>query len=320
MNPRQEQILLRLAASQSAVSGDTLAGELGLSRTGIWKHIQALRKQNINIRALPGKGYQLIGDAMTAATLKARLNTAVLGRHIEILAETDSTNAAAMRAAEEGAEEGMVVIATRQTTGRGRRGRLWHTFPEQALAMSILLRPALPPQHVPQLSLVTALALHDALSPYAPSLRIKWPNDLLADGHKLAGILTEMRAEPGLVHAVVIGIGINLQKPEHGWPEDIGQPVCDLSSLAGRHISRLEAATRTLDALDRRYRQYLQSGFEPIRHDWWQAHAANNRKVRVHDGLEYIEGIAESLDHDGALLVRTNAGIQRIIAGDLEIA
>ena len=127
MNPRQEQILLRLAASQAAVSGDTLAGELGLSRTGIWKHIQALRKQNINIQALPGKGYQLIGDAMTAATLKARLNTAVLGRHIEILAEIDSTNAAAMRAAEEGAEEGMVVIATRQTAGRGRRGRLWHT-------------------------------------------------------------------------------------------------------------------------------------------------------------------------------------------------
>jgi len=182
------------------------------------------------------------------------------------------------------------------------------------------LPPDLPPEQVPQLSLLTAVALHEALSVYAPDLRIKWPNDLLFRGAKVAGILTEMRAEPGHVHAVVLGFGINLKAPVGGWPSDITQAVTDMTTISAQpRISKLEIAVAVLEALDRWYDVYLSDGFAPLRVAWWQAHAASGGKVRVHHGNGYIEGIASALDEDGALLLQTSHGMERIIAGDLEL-
>jgi BirA family biotin operon repressor/biotin-[acetyl-CoA-carboxylase] ligase len=319
MNSMQETILTRLAGSHAPVSGDLLAHELGISRTAVWKHIQQMRRRGIDIAALHGRGYALQQEVFSHGTLSARLHTQRIGRELLLLEETDSTNREAMRRAEEGAADGLTIFAERQSAGRGRLGRRWHTFPGQALAMSIVLRPPLPPERVPQLSLLTAVALHQALSPLAPSLAIKWPNDLLCHGAKLAGILTEMRAEPGQVHAVIVGIGVNLAAPKDGWPDDITQRVTDLSTLAGHSVSRLDVAARILQAMDSLYAQYLNEGFAPIRDAWWQAHAASGKSVRVHDGKDYIVGTAEALDHDGALLLATPEGQRRIVAGDLEL-
>jgi len=319
MPEAREHILGRLAASRQPVSGDALAAELGLSRAGVWKHIQALRRAGIAITALPGRGYRLTSEPLHPATIRAHMQARRIGREIRVLEETDSTNRQAMLAAEQGADEGLVILAERQTAGRGRLGRIWHTLPD-SLACSVLLRPPIAPETVPQLSLMTAVALHQALAPLAPELRIKWPNDLLHRGAKLGGILTEMRAEPGRVHAVVLGFGINLKAPADGWPEDLRQPACDLAGIAGQLPGRAELAARLLDALDDWYARFLDEGFAPVHHAWWQAHAASGQRVRVHDGEDYIEGIAEALDHDGALLLRTAGGCQRIIAGDIELA
>jgi len=319
MNRMQESILTRLAASKAPLSGDLLAHELGISRTAVWKHIQQLRCRGIDIAALHGRGYALQQEVFSHGTLAARLDTRRIGRELLLLEETDSTNREAMRRAEQGAGEGLVIFAERQSEGRGRLGRRWHTFPGQALAMSIVLRPPLPPEQVPQLSLLTAVALQQALAPLAPGIAIKWPNDLLHHGAKLAGILTEMRAEPGQVHAVIVGIGVNLAAPEAGWPAEITQRVTDLTTAAERPVSRLDVAARILNAVDTLYDQYLNEGFTPIRTAWWQAHAASGKSVRVHDGRGYIEGTAEALDHDGALLLATPAGQRRIVAGDLEL-
>jgi len=250
--------------------------------------------------------------------LAKQLSTRHLGRRLLLVEETGSTNQDVMRLAEQGEPDGLVMIAERQTKGRGRLGRLWHTMPE-SLAVSVLLRPPLPPEQVPQLSLLTAVALHDALKMYVPALRIKWPNDLMCHGAKLAGILTEMRAGPGNVHAVVLGFGINLSPPLDGWPADITQAATDMATASGHAQSRLEIIVAVLHALDCWYDLYLQQGFEPVRDAWWQAHAASDQCVRVHDGRGYIHGVARRLDHDGALLLETEQGMQRIIAGDLEI-
>ena len=163
------------------------------------------------------------------------------------------------------------------------------------------------------------MALHDALRVYGADIRSKWPNDLLCKGAKLAGILTEMRAEPGHVHAVVLGFGINVQAPASGWPADITQAVTDVQSISGRRVSRLELAVSVLHALDQWYDIYLRDGFAPVHAAWWQAHAASGERVRVHNGDGYIEGIASALDDDGALLLQTATGTERIIAGDLEL-
>jgi len=257
-------------------------------------------------------------SALTAALLQARLSTKHIGRRLLLVEETGSTNQDVMRLAEQGEAEGLVMLADRQTSGRGRLGRCWHTIPA-SLAVSVLLRPLLPPEQAPQLSLLMAVALHEALKMYAPALRIKWPNDLICHGAKLAGILTEMRTAAGCVRALVLGFGINLSPPVDGWPADIRQPAIDLATIAGHPISRLEVIVAVLHALDYWYDLYLQQGFKPVRDAWWQAHAASEQAVRVYDGRAYIHGVARELDSDGALLLETKQGTQRIIAGDLEI-
>jgi len=318
MHQAREHILTRLGMSKAPVSGHELASELGLSRAGVWKHIQALKKTGIAIEAQAGKGYVLNDDVFSAGLIRARLSTTRIGQQIVIHAETGSTNQDAMAEAEAGAPEGLVIFANKQTNGKGRLGRTWHTMPE-SLAASVLLRPNVPPERVPQLSLLTAVALQEALSRYCPDIRIKWPNDLLYYGAKVAGILTEMRAEPGRVHAVVLGFGINLAAPADDWPGDINKPATDMASISTRRISKTELATAILHALDHWYAIYLADGFTPVHRAWWQAHAASGARVSVYDGRDYIEGIASALDHDGALLLETASGLRRIIAGDLEL-
>jgi len=318
-SPSRQHILHRLSSTTKAVSGDILAHELGISRAAIWKHVDALRKQGANIQSHAGQGYQLCNDFFNAVTLQAQCSKHhCIGKHIQYFDQLDSSNREAMRQAETGAPEGTVIIAKQQTSGRGRLGRTWHTV-DDALAFSIILRPPLPPQHVPQLSLLTAVALQQALSQYCDNIRIKWPNDLLIHGAKVSGILTEMRAEPGMVHAVIVGIGINIKDPKQGWPTDIAQTVTALQSHQHEPISRLQCAAAVLKSIDYWYHSYITQGFTPVRKAWWQAHVASNQKVRVHDGKTYIEGIAKALDDDGALLLATQHGTQRIIAGELEL-
>lgn len=322
VNSTRETILARLATERHPVSGHLLAEELGISRTAVWKHVRHLREHGINIRTISGRGYLLQSDTFNAAAVAARLSENPpkrIGRQVLVFEQLDSTNAEAMRQADQGVDEGLVVFANHQQQGRGRMGRKWHTMAEDALAMSILLRPELPPESVPQLSLVTAVGLHQALSSIASDVCIKWPNDLLHHNAKLAGILTEMRAEPGHVHAVVVGVGVNIRHPASGWPADIAQPVTDLSTAAGEYVSRLDTAVQIIRHLGSAYQNYLENGFGPIRKAWWQAHTACNQQVRVHDGGHYISGVAEALDEDGALLLRTREGLTRIIAGDLEV-
>jgi len=319
MSGPREHILARLSCSDSPISGDVLAEELKLSRASIWKHIDILRKQGMQISALAGQGYQLQGEVLNATTLAAQLpNTKTLGKYIQHFDSIDSTNREAMRQAEKDCSEGLVILANQQDTGRGRLGRTWHTL-HDSLALSVVLRPNLPPEQVPQLSLVAAVAVQQALSKYCADIRIKWPNDLLIHGAKVAGILTEMRGEPGLVHAVIVGIGININTPKNGWPDDITQRVTSLSEHTLQAVSRLQCAAAIIASLDEHYHRYLEQGFAPIGEAWWQAHAASKQKVRVHDGRNYIEGIATGLDSDGALLLSNQHGTQRIIAGELEL-
>ncbi|MDQ6955350.1 MAG: biotin--[acetyl-CoA-carboxylase] ligase [Mariprofundaceae bacterium] len=315
----RQHILGRLSGSLNPISGDLLAQELNLSRAAIWKHIDILRKLGADIQAHNGLGYQLCNDFFSASTLQAKCHQNIrIGKNIQHFETLDSSNREAMRQAEGGAIEGTVIFTDCQTAGRGRLGRTWHTV-QNALAFSMVLRPPLAPEKVPQLSLLTAVALQQALCQYCDHIRIKWPNDLLIHGAKVSGILTEMRAEPGLVHAVVVGIGINLTLPDQGWPKDIAQTVTDLQSHSKYALSRLQCAAAVLNAMDRWYQIYLEQGFSPIQQAWWQAHAASGQNVRVHHGSTYIEGLAEALDDDGALLLATQHGLQRIISGELEL-
>lgn len=230
----------------------------------------------------------------------------------------DSTNQEAMRQAMNGAHEGLVVVAKTQTAGKGRLGRTWHTI-NQALAMTILLRPNIQARDVPKMSLLAAVAAHEALSFFVPEVGIKWPNDLLIHGKKVSGILTEMHCDKTNVKAVAIGLGINISRPETMWPKDIQQAATDLSTAAGKIIHKEDVLTAVLESLDVWYSRFLQEGFFSIHQAWWNAHIASGEKVRVFDGNGYIEGIAMALAKDGALCLLVNGKEQRIIAGDVSL-
>ncbi|OIQ00750.1 MAG: biotin--[acetyl-CoA-carboxylase] ligase [Zetaproteobacteria bacterium CG2_30_46_52] len=230
----------------------------------------------------------------------------------------DSSNKEALRQAEAGANEGEVIVAKRQTAGKGRLGRTWHTL-EHALAFSVLLRPKLKIEQLSQLSLLTAVALQETLAMYNPHIGIKWPNDLLVQGQKISGILTEMRCTKGAPPTVVLGIGINISKPKQGWPEDINQPVTDLESVSNHKVDSNKVLNTFLQSLNRWLDILYDQGFAPVRNAWWRAHVASQAMVRVYDGQGYIEGLAIGLAEDGALRLLVNGAEQRIIAGDVTV-
>ncbi|MDQ6973805.1 MAG: biotin--[acetyl-CoA-carboxylase] ligase [Mariprofundaceae bacterium] len=236
--------------------------------------------------------------------------------YLEYFETIDSTNREAMRQLEVGVESGTVIIAQQQSSGRGRLGRVWHSM-KDGLAMSIILRPDVAAEKVSQLSLVTAVALHQALIHYTPDIRLKWPNDLLIHGAKVSGILTEIQMTSKHVDGVVIGLGVNVKAPPMGWPDDIEQRATDLQSHAIQTVSRSSCAIDILQSLDKWYETYLQQGFSPIRKAWWQAHIASQKNIRVFDGKDYIQGIAIGLDQDGALLLDVQGHVQRLMAGEV---
>lgn len=270
---------------------------------------EAARKERIALDRIP----------LTASTLATHLQTRVLGQELRLLDEVDSTNLEAMRLARQGAKEGLIIVADQQRSGRGRRDRCWHSFGNKSLAMSVLLRPEIDPAKVSQLSLVTAVAVYHALSRFAPDIRIKWPNDILHHGRKLAGILTEMQSDRNQVQAVVVGIGINLLAPASGWPEDIKDLATDLTHAAGKQSSRLQIILELITCLEELYLTYIESGFEPIREQWWQAHAASGKSVRIRNGREDIMGVARALDKQGRLVLETKTGTRCVLTGEVEI-
>jgi len=229
----------------------------------------------------------------------------------------DSTNKEVLRQAAHAAKEGLVVVAKAQTDGKGRLGRSWETLNE-SLAMSLLLRPKIKMADIPKLSLLAAVALHEALSLFSPNIGIKWPNDLLIKGEKIAGILTEMNAGPhGIV--VVIGMGININPPLNGWTSDMRTPPTSLNQHCQQKVDKDAVLQAVLESLDIWYTRFLKHGFTPILDAWQEAHLANGKIVSVHDGIHYIQGIALGLAEDGRLRLLVNGKEQRIIAGDVTL-
>jgi len=244
-----------------------------------------------------------------------------LGQPLIHLSSVDSTNSTLLRMLEQTPDltEGTTVIADCQSKGRGRQGRDWFTA-DDALACSVLLKPAVPLSAIPALSLVAAVAVWQALVAMVPNVVIKWPNDLLVNGAKLCGILTESRIKQGELLAVVVGIGVNITTPANGWQNDINRLVCSVNDHASPTLSRQACWEMILERLSFWYHRWQREGFEPVRAAWQQAHGSHGQQITVHQEGKCLQGVACGLDHDGALLLATNHGTQRIICGEVMVA
>jgi BirA family biotin operon repressor/biotin-[acetyl-CoA-carboxylase] ligase len=233
--------------------------------------------------------------------------------------EIDSTNTHARQLAESGAAEGEIVIAEQQTHGRGRLGRNWISPAFDNLYLSVVLRPELPPAHAPQITLMAAVALADTVACFTPGPpAIKWPNDILVHGKKLAGILTESSLTAERINYVILGIGVNINFPHALMPEAIRGRATSLMECAGRAVSREAFLGRLIQHLDRCYGILGEAGFDRIAPRWEAYFSLLGKRVRVEMGDETIAGVAKGIDNDGALIVEGERGqFHRIFAGDV---
>ncbi|WP_224241366.1 biotin--[acetyl-CoA-carboxylase] ligase [Hyalangium gracile] len=319
----QEALILGFLADggEDFTSGEALSSKLGLSRTAVWKHVEALRGKGYRIEAVPARGYRLVEvpDRLTPLELTPLLATHDLGHTIHFHETVGSTNELAFRLAHDGAEHGEVVVTEQQTAGKGRRGRAWVSPPGLNLYFSAILRPELPPQRAAELTLVAAVALTEVLRETGAEAFIKWPNDVQIEGRKVAGILTELSAEPERVHFVVLGVGVNLNAQEEHFPEELRATATSLALARGQRVPRALFAASLWNRLEEWLDLHVEMGFDAVRQRWKELSSTLGQDVLVRTDRREFRGLAEDIDTMGALLVRTEDGsVERVLAGDVE--
>ena len=315
---------LRAAGSDGAVSGAELSQRLHVSRAAIWARIEELRSLGYDIEASPHRGYRLLDtpDVLHADDLISRLGkTRVIGRDIRVFQETTSTNDVVEKLARDGVKEGVVVFAESQTRGRGRLGRKWMSPPREGLWFSILLRPDLRPQEATRLTVASATALRRAIQAQTGlKPAIKWPNDILVRGRKVAGILTELSAELDHVKYVVLGIGVDVNLDPGDLPAELRRVATSLKAELGRPVARPDLAVAILRELDHDYARIAAGQFAALADEWEEHDTTIGHNVVIRMGDRQVRGRAESLGEDGGLLVRTEHGhLERIIGGDVTL-
>ena len=314
-----------LRAAEEGVSGADLSQRLGISRAAIWARIEELRSLGYEIEASPHRGYRLLRapDVLHADDLLSRLGkTKSIGRDIRVFQETTSTNDVVEKLARDGVKEGVAVFAEAQTKGRGRLGRKWISPARKGLWFSVLLRPDLRPQAATQLTVAAATALARGIQQVTQlHPQIKWPNDILMHGKKVAGILTELSAELDHIKYVILGIGVDVNLNESDLPADIRKVATSLKMEANREIRRADLAAAILRELDHDYQRICRGDFQSVCHAWQERCITLGKMVKIRIGDRIITGHAEALDDNGALLLRTEHGhLEQIIGGDVTMA
>ena len=320
MTTRDNVLAALKEAGDAGVSGEALARELGVSRVAIGKHVGALREVGYEIVARLGTGYLLVSvpDAPLPAEVAPALESSLWVR-LEGGGETASTNDDARTLARGGAPEGTVVLASRQTAGRGRLGRTWSS-PEGGVYLSAVLRPPVAPAEVAPLSLVMGIGVARGLKALGLDVALKWPNDVLLSGGKLAGVLLEMAAEADRVDWVVTGVGLNVRRPDGADERASAGTVAYLTdALPGIRIARATASV--LDGIASAYAEWLAAGFEPLRTEYESRSALAGRAVVVSDasGAVRAQGDVVGVDGDGRLLIVGSDGVQAIVAGEVTL-
>jgi len=320
---RRAFALLDLLSDGAEHAGAELAAALGVTRAAVWHQVSQLREQGMAVLASRGHGYRLPGgfEALSAEAIRAQLRGPACDvLTIETVTITDSTNERLLAALNAGDIHGQVLLAEHQTAGRGRRGDRWISPPGSGLCLSLGWRFDQPPATFSALSLVVGMAITESLRELGvSSAMLKWPNDILCEGGKLAGILIEMRAEAGGPCRTVIGIGINVQMSEQARAL-IDQPVEDFTHVTGHGISRNRLAAMLLSALARTLPQFGRDGFAVFREDWKRYDALVDSAVKLELPNRTVVGIARGVDSHGALLIEHDGRRETFVSGHISRA
>lgn len=319
---RNKLIELLSASNDKYVSGQFLSEKLNVSRSAIWKHMRELEKDGYTIEGVSRKGYRIIKfpDKVSENTLQWGLQTEWLGKKIIHRDSISTTQQLAHKTAQEGADDGTVIIADEQTKGKGRMNRYWHSSKGKGIWMSLILKPDIPPNLAPQLTLLTATVLTEVFSSYTKTNpKIKWPNDILIADKKTAGILTEMQAEQDQIQYVVIGIGINVNQGTGEIPDDIKDRATSLAVETGENWNLKDLIQRILAAFETAYDTYMTDGFQIVKQNWEHYGYKIGERLLIktlrNEWYAKFIGIGE----DGALLIQDDTGrIEKIYSAEIE--
>lgn len=323
---KKEEILKKLRDAGDYVSGQELCEHYGVSRTAIWKAIRQLEKDGYIIEAQNNRGYRLVehcdADLFSKIEIEDKLETAWLGRPLVFHKETGSTNIDAKALAERGEASGAVVVADMQTAGRGRLGRGWAAPAGKNIYMTLMLRPDCPPNKASALTLVMAIAVYEALCELISKEQcgIKWPNDIVVNGKKICGILTEMSAELDQIHYVVIGAGINVN--QETFAPEIQETATSLYVERQKQSNRAALAARVLYYFEKNYAVFEKSWDLSALADKYNEFLVNRgREVRVLDPKGAYDGIARGINEKGELLVerKSDGQIMQVYAGEVSV-
>jgi BirA family biotin operon repressor/biotin-[acetyl-CoA-carboxylase] ligase len=292
------------------VPGPKIAAQIGVTRSTVWMWIEKLRSLGVEIKGHPASGYQMvkIPDLLLPSLIQPKLGDNKIGFRLIHYFRTESTNNVALKLAAQGAPQGTVVSAEEQTAGRGRLGRAWYSEKSSGIYASLLLRPPLAPAAAPVLTLMAGVAAQRAVQlTTGLAVDIRWPNDLLVNGKKVCGILTEMQAELDRLHAVVLGIGINVNHVE--MPAELKPIATSLRMETGRIWSRVHLLVALLEELEKHYTLLLEEGSTAITDRWAAVSTyARDKRIRVVSTAGEFLATTAGLEPTGALRVRFSDG------------
>ncbi|MHC2994543.1 MAG: biotin--[acetyl-CoA-carboxylase] ligase [Candidatus Atribacteria bacterium] len=315
--------ILKYLREKEYISGEVLAKKLGVSRVAIWKQIQRLKNMGYKIIADQNSGYCLVSrpDLLLPQEIQSGLSTNYIGQKIYYFTELESTNIMAKEKVshkEEEINEGTVIIAERQSAGKGRLGRKWFS-PTGGIWLSIILYPQLSPSYIPRITLMTAVAVVKAIERCAQIKgQIKWPNDILINEKKVCGILTEMSVELDLINWVVVGIGINVDIKKQEFPEDIREKTTSLKEALRKEISRVRLVQIFLKEFERYYELLKKREISLILKEWKSYSHTLGKKIKINIGENIVTGEAIDVNEKGELILKKKGGeLIEIISGTI---
>lgn len=310
-------------AGETYLSGQHIAELIGCSRTAVWKHIEELRKEGFELEAVRRKGYRIMKtpDKITADELRLGLKTTFIGKNVHYEESVESTQKIAHRLDYEDAPEGTVIIAEEQLSGRGRMDRKWHSPKYTGIWMSIILRPIIPLPKAPQLTLLAAVAIAQAIEDLTGLVpEIKWPNDILINGKKVTGILTELEAEADRINSIIIGIGMNVNQTKEDFPSELQEIATSLLLEKGEKVSRADLIKGIFINMEKLYLLYLEEGFLPIKLLWESYAISIGRRITARTLKNIIIGKAKGITDDGVLIIEDEHGkTHHVYSADIEL-
>jgi len=310
----RDKILLLL--KNDFISGEKLAKTLGVSRTAVWKQINSLKKSGYKIESIKNKGYRLISrpDTPLPEEINAGLSTKIIGKNVYYFEKISSTNFFAKELANKNVNNGTIVVSDTQTQGRGRKDRTWFS-PKGGLWFSVILYPDIQPYKSMMLTMAASLSVAEGIKKtIGITPRIKWPNDLLINGKKICGILTEIDAEPDKINFAVIGIGINVNNTLN---KNLEKYATTLNKEHGSNVSRVNLLKSILKSFDENYMKLQENRYDEIRKNWLMLSQITGKTIRITDGKKSTKGVVKNIDEDGALILDVNCKITRVLSGDL---